>query len=67
VVFLFTLSSELLSNWTVIVGLLLGGVIAAPLAAILTRKLPVRLLMGMVGVLIIGLSVRTILISLGVH
>jgi uncharacterized membrane protein YfcA len=66
VVFLFTLSSELLSNWMIIVGLLLGGVIAAPFAAIITRKLPVRVLMGMVGVLIIGLSIRTILISLGV-
>ena len=66
VVFLFTLSSEMLSNWTIIVGLLLGGVIAAPFAAIITRKLPVRVLMGMVGVLIIGLSIRTILISLGV-
>ena len=66
IVFIFTLSSELLSNWTIIAGLLLGGVIAAPFAAILTRKLPVRLLMGMVGVLIIGLSIRTILISIGV-
>jgi uncharacterized protein len=66
VVFIFTLSSELLSNWTIIAGLLLGGVIAAPLAAILTRKIPVRLLMALVGVLIILLSARTILISLGV-
>lgn len=66
VVFLFTLSSEMFANWTIIVGLLLGGVIAAPFAAIITQKLPVRVLMGMVGVLIIGLSVRTILISLGV-
>jgi uncharacterized membrane protein YfcA len=66
VVFIFTLSSEMLSNWTIIVGLLLGGVIAAPFAAILTKKLPVRVLMAMVGLLIIGLSVRTILISVGV-
>jgi len=66
VVFIFTLSSELLSNWTIIVGLLLGGVIAAPFAAIVTRKLPVRALMAMVGLLIIGLSIRTILISVGV-
>jgi uncharacterized membrane protein YfcA len=63
VVFIFTLSSELLANWTVIVGLLLGGVIAAPFAAIITRKLPVRALMGMVGVLIIVLSIRTILLA----
>lgn len=66
VVFLFTLSADLLSNWTIIVGLLLGGVVAAPFAAIVARKLPVKALMVMVGLLIIGLSVRTILMSLGV-
>jgi len=60
VVFVFALFSDLVANWTVIVGLLIGGVIAAPFAAIVTRKLPVRLLMGMVGVLIIALSLRTI-------
>jgi len=60
VVFLITLSSDLLSHWPVIVGLLVGGVIAAPFAAILTRRLPVRVLMGLVGLLIIVLSIRTI-------
>jgi uncharacterized membrane protein YfcA len=60
VVFVATLFSDLVANWTVIVGLLLGGVIAAPFAAIVTKRLPVRWLMGMVGVLIIGLSIRTI-------
>jgi uncharacterized membrane protein YfcA len=64
VVFIFTLSSELLSNWQVIVGLLLGGVIAAPFAALVTKRLPVRVLMGMVGLLIIGLSIRTIVLAL---
>ncbi len=64
VVFIFTLSSDLLSNWPVIVGLLLGGVIAAPFAAMVTKRMPVRLLMGMVGLLIIGLSIRTILQAL---
>jgi uncharacterized protein len=61
VVFIFTLSSDLLANWQVIVGLLVGGVIAAPFAALVTKRLPVRVLMGMVGLLIIGLSIRTIL------
>ncbi len=61
VVFVAALFSDLVANWTVIVGLLIGGVIAAPFAAVITKKLPVRLLMGMVGLLIIGLSVRTIL------
>jgi len=64
VVFIFALFSDLVSNWMVIVGLLVGGVIAAPFAAIVTKKLPVRLLMGMVGLLIIGLSIRTILQAL---
>lgn len=66
VVFVFTLSSDLIANWTVIAGLLLGGVIAAPVAATVTKKLPVKVLMALVGVLIILLSLRTILISLGV-
>lgn len=66
VVFVFTLSSDLIANWTVIAGLLLGGVIAAPVAAAITKKLPVKVLMALVGVLIILLSLRTILISLGV-
>lgn len=64
VVFIFTLSSDLLSNWPVIVGLLVGGVMAAPFAALVTRRMHVRVLMGMVGLLIIGLSIRTILLSL---
>jgi uncharacterized membrane protein YfcA len=63
-VFIFTLSSDLLSNWQVIVGLLAGGVIAAPFAALVTKRLPVRVLMGLVGVLIIALSIRTILQAL---
>src|SRR5512134_858270 len=53
VVFVAVLFSELVSNWAVIVGLLLGGMIAAPFAAVVTKRLPVRWLMGMVGVLII--------------
>lgn len=64
VVFIFTLSSDLLSNWRVIVGLLVGGVIAAPFAALVTKRLPIRMLMGMVGLLIIGLSIRTIVLAL---
>ncbi len=60
VVFVAALFSDLVANWAVIVGLLLGGVIAAPFAAVATKRLPVRLLMGMVGLLIIGLSIRTI-------
>lgn len=50
--------------WMIIAGLLIGGVIAAPLAAIVCKKLPPRILMAMVGVLIIALSIRTIVLSL---
>ena len=40
---------------------LAGGVIAAPLGALVTRRLPVRVLMILVGLLIITVSMRTIL------
>jgi len=51
-------------HWQIIVGLLIGGVIAAPLAAYACKKLPTRLLMALVGILIIILSIRTIYLSL---
>lgn len=50
--------------WKVILGLLLGGVLAAPLAAYVCKRLPTRALMILVGILIITLSVRTIVLSL---
>ena len=62
VIFVVTLS--LADYWQIILGLLIGGAIAAPLAARMTRKLPVKTLMIMVGVLIILLSIRTIFLAL---
>jgi uncharacterized membrane protein YfcA len=62
VVFVLTLS--FMSYWQIIVGLLIGGAIAAPLAAIVARRLPVRVLMVLVGILIIVLSIRTIYLAL---
>jgi uncharacterized membrane protein YfcA len=59
----FVLTLSFAQYWQIILGLLVGGVIAAPLAAILTRKLPVKALMMLVGVLIIVLSIRTILLA----
>ena len=53
-----------LTYWQISLGLLIGGVIAAPLAAIIARRAPTRVLMGMVGVIIIFLSVRTIYLSI---
>jgi uncharacterized membrane protein YfcA len=49
-----------LVHWQVIVGLLIGGVLAAPLAAYVCKKVPARTLMVLVGLLIVGLSIRTI-------
>ncbi len=45
-------------QWQVITGLLIGGVIAAPLAAYLCHKLPVRMLTILVGVLVMVLGLR---------
>lgn len=49
--------------WPIIIGLVIGGVAAAPLAAYLCRRVPTRLLMVLVGVLICLTSVRTIYLS----
>lgn len=54
-----------LGHWQVIAGLALGGVIAAPFGAFLTKKLPHRPMMVLVGTLVIGLSLRTLLKALG--
>ena len=53
-----------LVHWQVIVGLLIGGVLAAPLAAYVCKRLPARALMIIVGTLIMVLSVRTIYLAL---
>lgn len=62
VVFVFSLQFS--EYWKIIVGLLIGGAIAAPLAALVTKRLPVRQLMLMVGILIIALSIRTLYLTL---
>jgi uncharacterized protein len=40
-----------------VAGLVVGGVLAAPLAATIVRAAPTRLLMGLVGVLVVALSI----------
>jgi uncharacterized membrane protein YfcA len=62
VVFVLTLGFS--QYWQIILGLLIGGGIAAPLAARMTKKLPLKALMILVGVLIIVLSLRTIYLAL---
>ncbi len=53
-------------NYTAIGGLIIGGVLAAPLAAYICQRLPVQKLMLAVGILIMALSLRTLLQSVGV-
>ncbi len=57
VVFLMTMGTGHLG---IVLGLALGGVVAAPFGAWLLRFVRPRLLMPVVGVLVIGLSVRTL-------
>jgi hypothetical protein len=47
----------------VIIGLILGGVIAAPIAARLVNKLPVKTMMVLVGIVIIIVSLRQIILG----
>jgi uncharacterized membrane protein YfcA len=49
-----------LVNLNIILGLMLGGVIAAPFGALLTKKLPPKVIMIIVALLIIGLQLRTL-------
>jgi uncharacterized membrane protein YfcA len=63
ITFVLTLGG-LTSYWRIIVGLLIGGVIAAPLAAYVCKKIPTRQFMVLVGLLISVLSIRTIYLTL---
>lgn len=49
-----------INSWQVVLGLIIGGVIAAPFGALLVGKISRKTLMLMVGFLVIGLSLRTI-------
>ena len=62
IVFVITVSFG--EYWQIILGLLIGGAIAAPLAARITKKMPVKILMILVGLIIIALSIRTILMAI---
>jgi hypothetical protein len=64
VVFIAMLRSDYLDYWRALVGLLIGGTLAAPLAAMVARRLPRRPFMVLVGALIIALSARTLLLTL---
>lgn len=62
----FILTLSIREYWPAIVGLALGGAVAAPLAAYVCRRIPTKTLMIMVGVLISLLSLRTLLKLAGV-
>lgn len=55
--FFLTVGLEL---WPIITGLILGGVIAAPFAALAAKHIPAKILMIIVGIVIVLLSARTI-------
>jgi uncharacterized membrane protein YfcA len=51
-------------NWFAVAGLILGGVPAAPLAALMSKRLAPQRLMLLVGGLIILLSIRNVILAL---
>jgi hypothetical protein len=58
--FLVTIGLEL---WPIIAGLVIGGVLAAPFAALVTKHLPDKVLMLVVGCVVVLLSLRTMLFA----
>lgn len=54
-----------ISHWNIVLALALGGVLAAPIAGFVAKKVPHRPMMFLVGLLIIGVSSRTLWNSLG--
>ncbi|TPE44441.1 TSUP family transporter [Pontibacter mangrovi] len=53
-----------ISHWQIIVGLILGGCISAPIGAMLARRLPVKTMMIIVGIVVIVVSLRLIVMAL---
>ena len=60
--FVFTIG---LGHWQVVLGLALGGVVAAPLGAWLVKRAPVKPMLLLVGALVIVISCRTLLKHFG--
>lgn len=63
ITFFATIGGLLLQHWEKIVGLMIGGVLAAPMAAWVCKKLPHNVLMILVGLLITGLSIRILYLA----
>lgn len=63
ITFFFALGGLLFQHWEKIIGLMIGGVLAAPLAAWVCKKLPHHILMILVGILIVVLSLRILYLA----
>lgn len=50
-----------LSHWQVIIGLVIGGMVAAPFSIYLSNKIPIKKGLILVGILIIIISLRTLI------
>lgn len=50
-----------LTHWWIIAGLVLGGIIAAPIAAVLSNRIPVKNIMILVGIVVIILSLKRLI------
>ncbi len=66
--FFIALSSSLtfitligLTHWAIIIGLIIGGLIAAPIAAYLANKIPTKAIMILVGIVVIILSLKRLI------
>ncbi|RPJ50613.1 MAG: sulfite exporter TauE/SafE family protein [Methanobacteriota archaeon] len=53
-----------LVHWQIILGLIIGGVISAPMAAMLVKKIPAQFLMNIIGIIIAFLGLRMIYLTL---
>lgn len=60
-IFIFILGVQ---NWQIVLGLIIGGVIASPLGALLAGKIKPKILMTLVGITIILISAITIIKAL---
>jgi uncharacterized membrane protein YfcA len=54
-----------LSHWSIILGLGIGGVLAAPIGAWACKCIPIKPFMVLIGILVVVLSLRTLLDSFG--
>jgi uncharacterized membrane protein YfcA len=53
-----------IDNWEVVAGLIIGGVLAAPIGAIMAKRINAKILMRLVGIIVILISAYSIYVSL---